>query len=151
MKECLKWTGKYPVSVVLFMVIWYLSFFTPPQTRLEEVPLIDKWAHMAMYGGTCLVLWIEYRRCHQRMNHRRLALLAWAAPIAMSGVIELLQAYCTGGRRSGEWLDFAANSIGVTLAAVIGLLIISRLPIGRRGSAADERYRSGGRQSPHDR
>ena len=40
----------------------------------------------------------------------------------MSGVIELLQAYCTGGRRSGEWLDFAANATGATLALVIGIL-----------------------------
>lgn len=40
----------------------------------------------------------------------------------MSGLIEILQATCTGGRRSGDWLDFAANTVGVTLAAVIGIL-----------------------------
>ena len=49
---------------------------------------------------------------------------AWLAPIAMSGVLELLQEYCTGGHRNGDWLDFAANATGVTLAAVIGLLIL---------------------------
>jgi hypothetical protein len=41
----------------------------------------------------------------------------------MSGVLELLQEYCTFGRRSGDWLDLAANATGVTLAVVIGLLI----------------------------
>lgn len=40
----------------------------------------------------------------------------------MSVVIEILQEYCTGGRRSGDWLDFAANAIGVTLGNVIGIL-----------------------------
>ena len=45
-------------------------------------------------------------------------------PIIMGGVIELLQEYCTGGHRSGDWLDFAADATGVTLAAVIGLLIL---------------------------
>jgi hypothetical protein len=41
----------------------------------------------------------------------------------MSGLLELLQAYCTGGHRNGDWLDFAANSLGVLLGAVFGLLL----------------------------
>lgn len=57
------------------------------------------------------------------MDMKKLFLLAWLAPIIMSGVIELLQAYCTGGRRSGEWLDFAANSIGATIGGAIGILL----------------------------
>ena len=40
----------------------------------------------------------------------------------MSGVIELLQAYCTTNR-SGEWLDFAANTTGVGLGTLIGLVM----------------------------
>ena len=40
----------------------------------------------------------------------------------MSGLQELLQKYCTTTRQ-GEWLDFLANSTGVTLAVGIGLLI----------------------------
>lgn len=36
------------------------------------------------------------------------------------------QAYCTGGRRSGEWLDLAANATGVVLAAFIGALFLSK-------------------------
>ena len=51
---------KYPISVFFFVVIWYLSFFTPPKTELNEVAFIDKWVHVAMYGGTCGTLWIEY-------------------------------------------------------------------------------------------
>ena len=42
--------------------------------------------------------------------------------IIMSGVIELIQEYCTWGQRSGDWLDLAANAAGVTLAAVLGVL-----------------------------
>jgi hypothetical protein len=41
----------------------------------------------------------------------------------MSGLLELLQAYCTGDHRSGDWLDFAANSLGVILGTAIGLLM----------------------------
>lgn len=120
----------YPLSVLCFLVIWYLSFFTPPKTELDNVAFIDKWVHIIMYGGTSMVLWIEHLRHHHRdntpSNGRRLFLLAWLAPILMSGLIELLQAYCTGGRRSGDWLDLAANAVGVTLAAAVGLLFRQR-------------------------
>ena len=121
----------YPLSVLCFLVIWYLSFFMPPKTELDNVAFIDKWVHVIMYGGTCTVLWIEHLRRHRRAvtlcSWRRLFLLAWLAPILMSGVIELLQAYCTGGRRSGDWLDLAANATGVTLAAAAGSLLLLRL------------------------
>lgn len=113
---------KYPVSCLFLATIWVLSFFTPPQTPLDNVAFIDKWTHIIMYGGTCLTIWFEYLRAHKMVNGRQLFVWAWLAPLLMGGVIELLQAYCTGGRRSGDWLDFAANSAGVTLAAVIGIL-----------------------------
>ena len=117
----------YPLSVLCVLVIWYLSFFTPPKTPLDDVRFIDKWVHVTMYGGTCTIIWIEYLRKHKRMvNKGRLVLWAWLAPIMMSGLIELLQEYCTGGRRSGDWLDLAANATGVTLAAVIGWLLARR-------------------------
>ena len=112
----------YPFSCVLIAVIWYLCFFTPPETSLDNVAFIDKWTHIAMYLLTCTVIWEEYLRRHQRVEWRKVLLLAWVAPIAMSGLIEILQATCTGDRRSGEWLDFAANATGATLALVIGIL-----------------------------
>ena len=114
---------KYPLSSILIAVIWYLCFFTPPQTKLNEVDNIDKWTHTVMYLGTCITIWTEYLRRHQKVAWPKVLTLAWVAPILMSGVIELLQAYCTNGRRSGEWLDFVANSIGVTLALIIGILV----------------------------
>lgn len=114
----------YPFTTVLVMVIWTLSFCTVPETELGDVPFIDKWTHIAMYGGTCTVLWVEYLRRHREITQRvRLAVLAWLSPVLMSGAIELLQEYCTGGRRSGDWFDLLANALGVTLAAVIGLLL----------------------------
>ncbi len=119
---------EYPLTVVLLIAIWYLSFFTPPHTPLDNVTMIDKWVHIAMYGGTCSVMWIEYLRKHRKgtIGKAKLFVLAWAAPIIMSGIIELLQEYCTNGRRSGDWLDLAANATGVTLAAVIGMLLARR-------------------------
>ena len=115
---------KYPFSCVLIAVIWYLSLlFNAPKTPLDNVALIDKWVHMVMYGGTFTVLWIEYIRQHQQPNYWKLLFWALIAPIVMSGIIELLQEYCTETRQ-GEWTDLLANSIGVVLAGVIGLILL---------------------------
>ena len=114
----------YPFSCILIAAIWYLSLlFNAPETPLDNVLLIDKWVHIVMYGGTFTVLWIEYMRRHQQPNYRKLAIWAFVAPIIMSGILELLQEYCTETRQ-GEWLDLLANSIGVALAALIGLTLL---------------------------
>lgn len=128
MNFMLHFIKKYPLSCILFGCIWYLSFFTPPQTDMEEIPFIDKWVHIAMYSGTCFVLWLEYRRQHLSPDYEKLFFWAWLSPIMMSGIIELLQEYCTSGRRGGDWLDLTANAIGVTLAGLIGLLILRLFP-----------------------
>lgn len=117
---------KYPLSLIIVAVIFYLSFFTPPKTDLEEIPNIDKLVHICMYGGLCFILWIEYLRIHREINWGHIIVGGIVAPIAMSGCIELLQANCTENR-SGDWLDFLANSIGVGLAALVGYYVLRPL------------------------
>ena len=118
---------KYPLSCLCVAAIWVLCFCTPPHTPLDQVAFMDKWTHRVMYGGTCSVMWIEYLRCHRRPSLKRLFVFDWLAPVLMSGVIELLQAYCTGGRRSGDWYDFAANTTGAVIGAIVGLTFWSYL------------------------
>lgn len=118
---------KYPLSCLCVAAIWVLCFCTPPHTPLDKVAFMDKWTHLVMYGGTCSVMWIEYLRCHRRPSLKRLFVFDWLAPVLMSGVIELLQAYCTGGRRSGDWYDFAANTTGAVIGAIVGLTFWSYL------------------------
>ena len=118
---------KYPLSCLCVAAIWVLCFCTPPHTPLDQVAFMDKWTHLVMYGGTCSVMWIEYLRCHRRPSLKRLFVFDWLAPVLMSGMIELLQAYCTGGRRSGDWYDFAANTTGAVIGAIVGLTFWSYL------------------------
>ena len=112
---------KYPLSLVCVALVWYLSiwFLPPDYIELPSINFLDKWTHFVMYGGTCSVIWFEYLRSHQSLNKQKLFLWAWLAPTLMGGVIELVQAYCTTNR-SGEWLDFAADAVGCTLAIAIG-------------------------------
>lgn len=123
---------RYPISFLLALAIVLLSLLPIPDVRMPvEVPLVDKWTHMVMYGVLTLMIWLEYIRAHRQMRGLRLLLLAFLAPIAMGGALELMQAYLTTCR-SGEWLDFVANSIGAVVGAGCGLLA-SRL--GVRSSA----------------
>ena len=129
MKKTLQTAKKYPLSTVCFVAIWVLSlvpFF--PETPFDEVEFVDKWVHVAMYGGACTVLWAEYLLKHRVADYEKLAFWAWLAPIVMSGVLELLQEYCTFGHRNGDWLDLGANAVGVTLAAVVGLTLSALRP-----------------------
>ena len=120
---------KYPFSCVCIALIWILSL-TPffPETPLDNVEFIDKWVHILMYGCTFLVVWLEYYFKHKKYDWEKLFFWGWLGPILMSGVLELLQEYCTFGHRSGDWLDLAANATGVTVAAVIGLFLLLFFP-----------------------
>ena len=117
MKEKIK---KYPFSTLCITVVWVLCLMPVPETPLNDISMIDKWTHLVMWGGTCGTIWVEYIRNHRgkAFSWRKLFLWAWFAPALMSGVIELAQAYCTFGMRSGDWFDFLANTLGCTLAAL---------------------------------
>lgn len=114
---------KYPLTLLTIAVIFYLSFFKPPQTDMETIPGIDKLVHTCMYGGLCFILWIEYLRIHRNINRLRMLIGGIILPILLSGAIELMQTYCTE-HRGGDWIDFAANSLGVILAAFVGYHIL---------------------------
>lgn len=132
MSRLIRFVKRYPLSLLCVAAIWYLCLlFNAPRTRLNDVPLIDKWVHVAMYLGTCSLIWFEYLRAHRRPQWRRLLTWAVVAPAAMSGLIEWLQANATA-MRSGDWADFAANCIGIVLAALLGRYVLPRVA-GRRG------------------
>lgn len=124
MSKIVHFVSRYPLSILCVVLIWILSlmpFF--PETPFDQVEFIDKWTHLLMYGGTCSVIWWEYLRNHQILDGEKIFFYAWLCPVLMSGLLELLQEYCTFGHRNGDWLDFAANTMGVTLGALIGLLM----------------------------
>ncbi len=111
---------KYPISLTLIAVVLYLSFFRPPTLEAPLFEGIDKVVHFCMYAGISGVLWFEFMR-----NHIRQEAIMWHAwigavicPIGMSGLIELLQEYCTS-YRGGDWFDFLANTAGVIFSTVL--------------------------------
>ncbi|WP_443731114.1 VanZ family protein [Segatella buccae] len=129
MQNVLKFIGDYPLSLLLTVIIWVLCFINVPETPLENITLMDKWTHIAMYLVLGIVIFWENNRKRKRamppvqeMKKAKVVLWTFVLPALMGGLIEILQANCTGGRRSGDWLDFAADSTGAALALAICML-----------------------------
>jgi VanZ family protein len=116
---------KYPVSLLIILAVIYLSFFKPPSTDLDKIPDFDKVVHVCMYLGMSGMLWLEFLRAHKYADtpiwHAWVGALL--CPILFSGTVELLQQYCTT-YRSGDWLDFAANSTGAVIASLIAHFLL---------------------------
>ena len=117
----------YPLSIlcVIAIIILSLAPVGAPEVA-RDVPLFDKWAHFIMYGGLTTIVWWEMLRSKGKAVHRsRLAVQGLICPVLLGGLMELCQAYLTT-YRSGEWMDFLANSIGVLLGCGIMLAYKAR-------------------------
>ena len=115
---------KYPVSLFLIAAIWTVCLIPIPETPLSDVPMMDKWTHFVMFGVLSLCIISEYVYRHRKPKGWNVALVGMLLPFAMGGMIELAQAYCTGGNRSGDVMDWLADGIGVLIGAAIGSLLV---------------------------
>ncbi len=117
---------KYPVSLLVILVVVYLSFFKPPTTDLNKIPNLDKVVHLCMYFGMSGMLWLEFFRAHRKapapLRHGWIG--AFVCPVVFSGCVELLQEYATA-YRGGDWLDLVANTTGALLASLVAVYLIA--------------------------
>ncbi|MBR6202347.1 MAG: VanZ family protein [Bacteroidaceae bacterium] len=109
------WTTLVTVAIVVLSTIPI-----PENPPLGDVPLMDKWVHMVMYGGLRFVMWVDHMVRSKREFSLTARGLMLVYAIVLGGLMELVQAYLTTCR-SGDWIDFEADAIG---AAVGGLLCL---------------------------
>jgi len=122
---------KYPYTILITLVILILSLMPVPEMPLSQVRFIDKWTHILMYFGLTSAFWLDYCRLNGLRLFQKRALffaprglqvqqldsktsITWALvyPILLGGLMELMQAYCTNGMRSGDWIDWIADAVG---------------------------------------
>ena len=127
MNKILHLVRKFPMSVGMTIVILFVSLVPIPETPLSGITLIDKWTHIGLYSVLGLTVAHEYFHNYKHVTRKGMFLGVWLLPTLLGGAIELLQAYCTNGNRSGEWLDFVADMVGCSLALVIGTLLVRYL------------------------
>lgn len=124
---------KFPFSSLFIAFIWVICLIPIPETPLSHVAFADKYTHVLLYAFLSLLLWGEQLFRSPRFSIGHFVLRTTPALVLMGGIIELAQRYCTMGNRSGEWLDFAANSLGVTVGTLIGIGVAWCLSNARKG------------------
>ncbi len=96
---------------ILWTLLIFVGCFTPGKELPKvDVPFIDKWVHLVLFGGFTL-LWLCANPSRQ---FRRLA--GWfLIAMALGAAIELLQGLLSFLGRSMELMDAVADSVGAIL------------------------------------
>lgn len=119
----------YPFTWFIFLCVMILSLMPVPEIpELEGINFIDKWTHIVMYFGQAGAIWLDHLRRHGlrfdpmphglrvgEIHRRHFFIGAFVCPVVLGGVLEVVQEYCTGGMRSGDWVDWVADALGVLL------------------------------------
>ncbi len=116
----------YILTTIVSVVIVVLSTIPIPENPpLGDVPLIDKWVHMVMYGVLSFVMWTDRAVLGKRPIPRSYWWAMLLYPILLGGLMELVQAHLTTCR-SGDWIDFEADAVGA-LIATVGLIYVDKI------------------------
>ncbi len=102
---------RYWLSITIFTLFSITALSLWPAAYLPEVPGTDKTHHFIAY--ILLILPTALRK----PKHWRLIAIGF---LFFSGAIELIQPYVN---RYGEWLDLAANGLGILLGIFIAKLV----------------------------
>ena len=127
MQKILRLAKLYPLSTLIIIAIWVVCLIPIGEMPIRTINIGDKWEHALMYLILSAVIIYEYAKRHKRMDWRKLIIASLVLPVVMGALVELAQAYLTFGHRSGEMLDWIADSIGSAIASIIGIPLASYL------------------------
>ena len=114
---------QYLFTIIVTVAIVVLSTIPIPENPpLGDVPLMDKWVHMVMYGGLVFVMWVDQVVRGKREFSWMVRGIMLLDAIVLGGLMELVQAYLTTCR-SGDWIDFEADAIGAALGVLLCLYL----------------------------
>lgn len=114
------------IPALLALVIFYLTCIVnvdsiPGSGRLLQY---DKLAHFGMFFALSSAIYYDYYRLHHRMpNKLKWIFLGLIVPVLYGGLIEVAQENFFG--RSGELMDFVADSLGSLTATALAFLFIN--------------------------
>ena len=96
--------------------------------RVKPVVGIDKVVHLLMYAGFAFACLWGYRKqfvSNGSAYRKKAILLALVISIAYGGLTEIMQEYLVP-KRTGDWLDFLADSIGTGIGVLFFYLFFRR-------------------------
>ncbi len=122
----------------LLSLIWALVIFVLCATPGKYIPAaswldllsFDKLVHAGLFFILCSLLFIGGVRHHKKTFY---FVIVFFTCIAYGGLLEIMQARCFS-QRSGDWLDFIANSFGCLVSWL--MLRKMKLKFNPNGTAA---------------
>ncbi len=110
---------KYSLAAaILCTLIIFVLCCTPgqyiPTTNWLELLSFDKFVHASIFF-TLAVLWLVYIYTSRKLSKSSMILIILLS-VAYGGMLEVMQA-TVFSHRSGDWLDFIANSFGCLMGA----------------------------------
>ena len=103
---------------LLWTLLIFIGCFTPGKDLPDvEVPLLDKWTHLVLFGGFTF-LWL----CSRPISTTRSLVTMFLIALALGSLIEVFQGLLTFLGRSMELMDAVADSLGGLLG--IGLFCL---------------------------
>jgi len=125
----------YLFSIIFILGVVYISLSNPPALKIPLFRGWDKVVHFCMYGGMSCVIWIEFLIKNRKRKTNIILSVTGVilTPVIFGGVMELCQHYFSRSR-SGDWMDFWANTGGVITATLIAWFILRPLMMKNQAS-----------------
>ena len=112
------YTKRARFLAVLWTLLIFIGCFTPGKDIPKiDVPLIDKWVHLVLFGGFTF-LWL----CSRPVRTAKSLIGMFLIAVALGSFIEVMQGILSFLGRSMELMDAVADSIGGALG--IGLFCL---------------------------
>ena len=110
----------YVISGTVTLAVLYLTLVPQPLPPPDiEIPFADKLVHGLMFAVIAIVYGIDWAWHHRRRWVTvKESIVISLISTAFGGVIEFLQWAMNVGR-SGDWMDFLADAIGVVATLLI--------------------------------
>lgn len=107
--------GWWPTAIVVTVILYATLTSEPlPEEDIPMIPGIDKLIHSVMFGGLFGAICFDYYRGGGIFFRRFITLTAMICVVS-GGLVEYLQIAMDNGR-TGDWIDFAADTLGVVVA-----------------------------------
>ncbi|MDR2683520.1 MAG: VanZ family protein [Dysgonamonadaceae bacterium] len=115
--------GRFWITLTTCIVILVLCFINVEMAPAAPMTNFDKLAHAVMFAGLSGVVFFDNTRYLRRaIRFRRIFSGSFLFPVVFGGLIEIVQGYATP-HRSGDWMDFLFDAMGVG----VGLLSCWRI------------------------
>lgn len=119
------WLISFFPSLLSAIIIIILSAIPGDRIHLPPIWNIDKYIHLGVYFVQTIILMTGFRLFYgSRLPLRRAIFISLSLAVSMGGLLEILQEYVFISR-SGDYLDFTANTLGAISASIIASLILT--------------------------